>query len=185
MSREMNAATQAEFAKRRFWPILLCELKFDSGCFRMWTGLGTINWRGETWHGCGNLAKVGTVTETLEPRVAPLVIELGKIGPEVLKIAVKEDWQGRPGVAYQGVLSEARQLIGEPFQLRRGMMDMMSLGHGAEHFIRLTISGRDIDLRRNVVRRYTPGDQRGEFPDDAVFDFIPALQDKVIRLPSS
>lgn len=181
MARDgIGAQAGAEFLKKKLAPIGLVELHYDSGVFRMGTFLGRIAWDGNTWTGSGGLGRIGPIEETSESRAAGVELTLSGIGADVIKIAHREPWQGRRARIYYAVLDDANRFVGEPFQLRHGIMDVMTLTEGDKAEISLQIESRDIDQGRNKARRYTAEDQRAEYPDDAGCDQVPALQEKVI-----
>lgn len=174
--RSGSVEIDVQLASSQLAPIGLVELSFESGTVRLWTGIGDLTWGGHNWTGTGTLGRIGAIEETSETRAATVELELSGIPADVLAIANGESWQGREARVYYGVLNGKRQLIGEPFTLRRGIMDLMSLEEGQSATIKLLIESRDIDLKRDKARRYTPEDQRGEFPGDAGCDQIAALQ---------
>lgn len=180
MTRDIDAQAAAEFLKPLLCPIGLVELFFDSGTVRFWTGWGEIIWNEATWYGTGNLGGIGEIEETVETRATSVELSLSGIPAEVLAIANSEDYQGREAIIYYGVLNENNQFVGEPFQLRHGLMDVMTLIEGEQATLALTIESRDIDLGRVKVRRYTAEDQRSEYPGDAGCDSIAMLQEKNI-----
>jgi hypothetical protein len=51
--------------------------------------------------------------------------------------------------------------------------------------VTLSCESRLVDLERAEVRRYTDADQQGEHPGDRFFEFVPALQEAEIKLPTS
>lgn len=203
MPREIDVDTGAEFEAPRLSPILLVKLLFDSGAFRVWTGWGTLLWgpgdaftdhtdfsdgTGWTdsitaeWYGIGDLGFVGEIEETTEVRAVGVEIGLSGIRTEVLDIALAENWQGRPGYIYLGVLDSSGQLVGEPLELLgEAQMDQMKLTEGMKAAISLTLESEMIDLERTRARRYTPEQQRSLFVGDAGLDQVSSLQDIEIR----
>jgi hypothetical protein len=63
-------------------------------------------------------------------------------------------------------------------------MDTMEVVDGPEPRIVLTCESRLVDLERAEVRRYTDPDQQAEYPGNRFFEYVPALQDAEIKLPS-
>jgi hypothetical protein len=179
MSRDIPASTDAVLGGN-LEPIGLVELHFGSGTVRLWTGIGELSWNGHIWTGTGTLGRIGLMEETVETRAAGIELELSGVPGEILAIANGEDWQGREARVYYGVLNEAMEFIGQPFQIRRGLMDNMTLEEGQMATISLSIESRDIDLGRNRARRYTAEDQRGEYPGDKGCDAVALLQEKEI-----
>jgi hypothetical protein len=174
--RAIPAGTDAALLSKKLAPIGLVQLGFGSGTVRLWTGFGNMSWGGFTWSGTGTLGQIGPMEETVESRAATVQLQLSGIPPDVLKIALAEDWQGRDARIYYGVLDDNRQWVGDPFQIRRGLMDLMTLTEGKEASIALAIESRDIDLGRAKIRRYTAEDQRAEYPGDKGCDAVALLQ---------
>lgn len=197
MPREIDVDTGAEFEAPRLSPILMVQLSFDSGNFRVWTGWGTLLWgEGDAftdhtdfsdgtgwtdtitaeWYGVGDLGFVGEIEETTEVRAVGVEIGLSGIPTEVLDIALAENWQGRPGYIYLAVLDDQGQLIGEPLLLLgEAQMDQMKLTEGLKAAISLTLESEMIDLERTKARRFTPEQQKSQFPEDLGLDQVAAL----------
>lgn len=181
MARDnIPSATAEELLRPKLAPIGLVELFFASGAFRMWTGFGEISWNGYTWYGAGTLGTISSIEETTETRAAGVELTLSGIGEDVLDIAHREVWQGAEARIYYAVFDDHNQFVGEPFQIRRGIMDQMTLTEGDKAEIRLQIEPRDIDLGRNKSRRYTAEDQRSAYPGDKGCDQVAALQEKEV-----
>lgn len=198
MPRDLSTEVETASTSPKLSPIALVDLVLDSGHFRMWTGWGTLLWGdlpaftdgtyfsdGTTWtdlvgkmpwYGAGNLGAIGAIGETTEIRAVGVELALSGIPTEVLDIALQEDWQNRPAYVYLGVLDSQGQIDGEPALIFFGKMDRMAMVEGKEASIVLSCESEMIDLERNRVRRYTPDDQRSEYPDDAFFDLVAASQ---------
>lgn len=180
MARDIPTATDAALLGPKLTPIGLVQLAFGSGTVRFWTGHGNLSWNGFTWSGVGTLGRIGQMEETIESRAAAVELQLSAIPAEVLAIANAEDWQGRRARIYYAVMNESGELIGAPFQMRHGLMDVMTLEEGEQATITLTVESRDIDLGRNKARRYTAEDQRGEYPGDKGCDAVALLQEREV-----
>ncbi len=180
MARDISTDTDAALQGEKLTPIGLVQLAFGSGTVRFWTGFGDFEWNGFTWTGVGTLGRIGQMEETVESRAAAVELQLSGIPPDVLAIALAEDWQGREARIYYAVLDEQGVLVGEPFQIRRGLVDLMTLEEGAKAALTLLVESRDIDLGRNKARRYTAEDQRGEYPGDKGCDAVALLQEREV-----
>lgn len=181
--RDIHADTQTALAGEVLSPVGMVEILFDSGPFRVWTGIGELNWNG-VWTGAGYLGRIGTIAETSEIKAVSVELELSAIPAEMLEIANNEDWQNSPVTIYYGVL-DVVSFIGEPIQIFGGMVDQMVLTEGKEASITLTCESDQADLERTLARRYTHADQLAEYPGDLGFAQVAALQDAVITLPTS
>lgn len=166
-------------------PVILCELDFATGTFRVWSGLGTLNWAGRSFEGIGDIGAMGEVEETVELRAVRLTLALSPVPQEVIDIALSErSYRLRPARLWLALLDEDGAFVADPFPLWAGIMDTMEVVDGAEPRVTLACESRLVDLERAEVRRYTDADQQAEFPGDRFFEFVPALQDVEIRLPA-
>jgi hypothetical protein len=166
-------------------PVVLVELDFASGPFRAWTGLGQLNWAGKVFEGVGSIGAVGEVEETVELRAVRLTLALSPVPQEVVDIALAErSFRLRPARLWGALLDVEGAFVADPFPLWAGLMDTMEVTDGAEPRVALTCESRLVDLERAEVRRYTDADKQAEYPGDRFFEYVPALQEAAIRLPS-
>ena len=166
-------------------PVILCELDFATGVFRVWSGLGTLNWVGRSFEGIGDIGAMGEVEETVELRAVRLTLALSPVPQEVIDIALSErSYRLRPARLWLALLDADGAFVADPFPLWAGIMDTMEVVDGTEPRVTLACESRLVDLERAEVRRYTDADQQAEYPGDRFFEFVPALQDAEIRLPA-
>ena len=166
-------------------PVVLVELDFAAGPFRAWTGLGQLHWAGKVFEGVGSIGAVGEVEETVELRAVRLTLALSPVPQEVVDIALAErSFRLRPARIWGALLDVEGAFVADPFPLWAGLMDTMEVTDGAEPRVALTCESRLVDLERAEVRRYTDADQQAEYPGDRFFEYVPALQEAEIRLPS-
>jgi hypothetical protein len=166
-------------------PVILVDLDFASGPFRAWTGLGPLDWAGMTFEGVGSLGAVGEIEETTEIRAVRLTLTLSPVLQEVVDIALAErSFRLRTTRLWGGLLDDQGAFVADPFPLWAGLMDTMEVVDGAESRVSLSCESRLVDLERAEVRRYTDADQQAEYPGDRFFEFVPALQEAVISLPT-
>lgn len=182
LSPQAAAAATAKVAA----PVVLVELDFASGTFRAWTGLGRLEWAGKSFEGMGAIGAVSEVEETVELRAVRLTLALSPVPQEVVDIALAErSFRLRPARLWGALLDAHSAFVADPFPLWAGLMDTMEVTDGAEPRVTLACESRLVDLERAEVRRCTDADQQGEHPGDRFFEFVPALQEAEIKLPSS
>jgi hypothetical protein len=190
-SREMSTGASAALAGDEIIPVVLGKFEFGSGTVYLWTGsdVGPIEWDGHTWTGCGALASIGGIEETEESRAVGIELELtgiplttlvDGIEIDILAIANDEDWQQRPARLYFGILNTDFTWRVEPFQIRKGLMDVMQLDEGKTATIKLYLESQQVDLERAEVLRYTAETQRALYAGDKGCDQVAALQDKEV-----
>lgn len=180
--------------------VLLIEGRFDSGTVCLWTGLGDLDWNGQTWTGAGDILGVSFARETTEMSADGASVTLTGIKSALIALALTEDYQDRPILIRLALLSAdpigdfssdfssdfyrplaSGNVMADPIVLFAGRMDVMEIEEGGDT-ARFTISAENrlVDLRRVRERRFTPEDQKLTYPGDLGLDFIPVLQDAEI-----
>ncbi|PCJ99982.1 MAG: hypothetical protein COA45_03985 [Zetaproteobacteria bacterium] len=107
-----------------------------------------------------------------------VTLTLSGIPSDILNIALSDDYQGKPITIWFAVLDGNREIIADPYQLFSGQMDVMkTYDDGITSSVTLTTESDLVDMRQARERRYTPEDQKIDFPDDKGLDFIPTIQD--------
>ena len=162
-------------------PFLLFEGTFASGTVRLWTGLGPLQWAGQTWTGLGNLVGISDVEETSEVVAQGVTVTLSGVPPETVSLALVEVLQGRPGRILLGFLDAAGAVIPDPTPLFAGRLSTTDLQDG-ESTCSVTVSyeNRLQDLLTERGWRYTDQMQRIIDPGDGGFYLVAALQQKEI-----
>lgn len=177
--REIDATLQAALAADRVLPFCLVEALFDSGAFRVWSGLGDLSALGYTWAGVGSLLDIGQIEEASDGRAVGLQIGLSGIPSAMVSIALAEEYQGRAARVYLGAFDAATGAIaGEPLLIFAGQVDTMPINSGAETArIVASIESRMLRLEQAPRRRYTAAEQRAAHPGDGGLDHVTAIQD--------
>jgi hypothetical protein len=177
MARSLDAGLEAATLASHVRPILLVELAFASGAVRAWSGVGDFTWNAATWTGTGTLLGVSTIEETAEVRAAGITLTLTGVPSTLLSLALAEPYQGRPCVVWIGALDlNTAALIGQPYKVFSGRMDLMTINEGPEDCtIALTAESRLVDLERARERRYDHQDQQLTSPGDRFFEYVPSI----------
>lgn len=182
------------------YPFFAIEMLFDdSQTLRLWTGVGTLVYEGNSWFGTGTMLSIESVEETSEISAKGASVTLSGIPAEVISLALSEPYQGRVANIYFGVFSSGELLQessayilledGSKVSLETtetgfanifsGYMDQMNIEEGAEtSTIQLTIENKLVDLERARVARYTSAYQKSVYPSDKGLDFVESLQTK-------
>lgn len=201
--RNITPEMLAEYTSSAVSPCILTEMFFDSGTVRFWTGLGNLEWSGETFFGAGNLIGFSTIEETQEVEAKGIVVSLTGIPTSLIALALTERSRGRKFKMYLASFTSTRyvatesgdgiveledgsgfvllenQLIDSPYKIFSGLMDIIEIvDNGNEASLRLNVENALIIGRRSKVGRYTAQDQRKRFPNDKGLDLINQLQDK-------
>jgi hypothetical protein len=178
MSRDLTSAVQAELLKMKVKPVIFVEAVFTSGTLRVWSGIGTISWNGQTWTGVGNLGGISPISEGTEPHADGIELSLSGIPSDLVTKALGECRPNAPVKLWFGFLDEAEAVIADPYQSFGGRMDVPSVEEGGEtSTIKLRVENRLVDLGKARERRYTHEDQQIDYPGDLGFEYVAGLQE--------
>ena len=181
MARSLTAGMVTEITASSLKPFIAIEIEFELGTTRAWSGYGSITIDGEEYFGVGTLGSIGSVSESSENKAVGVQLRLSGIPPELIATALSENYQGNPTSIYLGALNEDHSIVSSPYKIFSGQIDTMSVNEDSESAsITLTAESRMIDLNRPRVRRYTPEDQKIDFPNDKGLDYVSSLQEAEI-----
>ena len=183
MARSLSTQMQAVATAGVVRPFLLIDLDFDAptGTVRLWTGHGDITFNSNTYVGAGDVVSIDDFSESIDLEEAGITLNLTGLNPTVVAYARDEDYQGRTASVRFGALDGSGNIISDPVIVFQGFMDSMSITDAGESAnISLAIESKMILLDRPKIRRYTPEDQKIDYPNDKGFDFVPGMQEAEI-----
>jgi hypothetical protein len=203
-----NVSTQMadEFSGAVVQPVFLLEALFDSGPLRLWTGVGDLEFNGNTYTGAGNFLGLSAIEETQDLQAKGLVVSLTGVPLSLVSLALSEGSKirGRPFRSYLGAFDTRRkigledetgailqedggyillesQLVDTPYRWFSGLMDTMEFTvNGSTCDIRLSVENILIYGQKPKIYRYTDEEQKRRYPGDRGLEFINQLQDKEI-----
>lgn len=182
MARSLTAGMVTEITATVLKPFIAVEIVFDTDTTRVWSGVGTVTIGGEIYYGVGTFGSIGPINETTENKAAGVELQLSGIPPEMIATALGENYQGNACSIYLGALDEDHTVIVDPYKIFSGKIDTMNIGEAADSAtIRLTAESRMIDMTRSRIRRYTPEDQRVDYPSDKGLDYVSSLQETQVK----
>lgn len=178
MARDITTGFQTEIEADSLQPILLVKAEFDEGDVNFWTGFGDLVFDGDTYNGAGNLLAVTQVQETQELKANNVTFQLTGLPSSIIAIALDTNYQGRPITLFFGALDSDFNLVVDPYQLFSGKMDTMRINDNGDTATIDILSESDlIDLRNRNDSKYTPENQKINFPNDTGLDFVPTIQE--------
>lgn len=200
MSRDLSSGVVQSLEDDVIYPFYAVELQFDGDqTLRLWTGVGTLVFEGQSWVGTGTLLNVTSIEETTEIAVRGATLTLSGVPSEVISLALTEPYHGRVAKVYFGLFQKgelllesgayilfpdgARILLEDQktslIEIFSGYMDQMNISEGADtSTVELKVENKLVDLERPRVARYTSAFQKARFPNDKGFDFVESLQDQ-------
>lgn len=186
MARDLTQDTRDAATASVVRPIVFVQFEFASETTRVWSGVGSIDWAGETWEGLGELGKISLIEETTDLRIAGVVFELSGVDSDLIAVSMdKSEYRRRPVAVWMGFTTDdMRTVVVDPFQVWDGRLDKMTVQDGPTATIQVTSEHHLADLERSRARRYTEADQQAAYPDDKGLEFIEAIQDQTLEWPN-
>lgn len=180
MARNLTASVISAITAPSVRPVVFYEGIFSSGTLRLWSGITSVTWNGQTWLGAGTLLSVAPVPEVSDIRAAGFSVSLTG-SSALLALNLGAARQGLAGRVWIGCLDADGAILADPFKAFDGRLDVPDiLDEGERCTISVKYESRLIDLDRARERRYTDGDQQAEFAGDLGFAFVPTIQDAVV-----
>jgi len=181
MTRSVSSSFQAQVEGDSLTPFYAIELEFnddEATVLRYWTGYGDITFDSNTFSGVADFLNIDVATETTDLQANGASITLSALSSATVSLALGEAFQGEPMKIWLGVLDTSGAVIADPYMVFEGKMDTMSIAKaGDKSSLTITAESSLIDLNRSRVRRYTPEDQKINYPTDKGLDYIPSIQD--------
>lgn len=179
MSRALTALFRTETLASQLSPALFALLDFQSGAVRVWSGLGTKTWNGNSYTGLGNFGSVSSVEETTDVRANSIAFQLTGVPTALIATVLADNYQGRTAKLWVGSLDASGNVIADPYLIFAGRMDNIEIDEGPNtSVIRVFAESRLIDLQRSKERRFTHEDQQNDYPGDLGLKFMPTANSK-------
>lgn len=189
MSRTITVAADTELASSHVPAIMLVELDFPSGFFRLNNSGQTFDWDSKTWYAGGSLLSISDIEESasLEAHGVTLQLNAVSLSPitgspneaNIVQIARAQNYQGRSAKIWFAPLNETTyQPISDPVLAFEGRMNKMDYQVGEDATFSLACESRLVDWNRPRIRRYNDADQRARFPSDRGLEYIEQMVEK-------
>lgn len=181
MARDLTSDFITALTQKKKAPILLMSAYFDSGTLSLWNGLGNLSYGGITYTGVIPILSIDKIKEQKNLAAAGVNITLGGLDDSILEITREEPFQQRSFEMYVALLDSAGAIVSDPYLMFEGFMDQMITKDDAKTVeITVAVENALISLERALDTKYTPEDQKREFPNDSGFDFVTDIQNKQV-----
>jgi hypothetical protein len=180
--RDIHVDTDAALNEPVYRPLALVEMAFESGAVRAHSGVGPIVWEGNTFTGVSWLGKIQDWQEGESLESYGIQLELSGLEGALVAVSLGEHYRGRGLKIWIAFLDDQGQIIGEPvgpWRWRMSTLDGEFTGKTGK--LVLSAGSRMAWWEKDNVRRYTDEDQRAEYPDDYICEFVSASAEREIE----
>lgn len=158
---------------------ILAEATFRTGTVYLWSGMGPLNWNGQTWQGVGALGSISPIEEGSTVEAKGVTITLSGFDPTLLPDVLNEFALLQPVNIYLACFNGGA-IIADPLLAFSGRMDQPMIEVGQSAKISINCETDLLDLNVATDRRYTQDDQQMDWPGDLGMNFVPAIQEITI-----
>lgn len=174
---------------------VLCEIDHPDGIVHLWTGLGTLRYRGIDWKGAGGVAAITVSPRSMDLRIDEVRLSLSGVDPETM-LGLNMDIRNRIAKTWIAAIGAGNRVQGEPLLLDEILLDYATDSLGEDGLVTLTLIGQagfwtlersteNAWSREEAVLRF--GVDSGGEPIESGYDYIPTLRTKDTKweLPTS
>jgi hypothetical protein len=172
-------------------PALIYEGEFVDGgglptFVRLWSGIGTLSWNGQSWLGAGNLLGMSEIRESTGLRANAFEVWLTGVSTSLISTALVSSRKNRSGKLWLALFNpnDYTTPIADPYLLKKGRFDTIPIDDsGTASRITVRYEDRLATLGIPRERRYTTADQALRLAGDKGFEYVEGLQDSQFILP--
>lgn len=170
-------ALEDDFAQREIRPTVLFDFELDSGELNFWTERYDIQHNGKTYLALSGLEGGISVRQSLELDDLSGDIRLSGVQPEILAIALTDDYQNRPARVHIASKTDAG-LVSNSELVLSGLVEDIRIQEGPnDPSLEILIRGVFSDIDVDVDIRYSAADQKLIDPDDTFFAFLESARE--------
>jgi len=164
---------------------VLVEIDHPAGFVRVWSGIGSLVYNGNTYKGVGVLGRIEGIGETAEVRTTETRYSL--IAPQLDADAmaiVLQSCRGRLIKSWLALLDDEWNIIPDPVQLDESIIDNTEskISTDGTQIISMPATSAMFDFHRATSFAITNEQQQNDFPGDTGLDRMPTeVADKELQ----
>ncbi len=177
MSRSLDSALVTEITAASLAPATFAFLDFQGGAVRVWDGVGSKVWGGNTYVGLGYLGTISPIEETADVKANGIVLQVTGVPSSLIATVLGDNYNRREVSVWLGALNQTGALVADPDLAFSGRMNNVDFDKGAETAVlRIFAESRLVDLLRSRERRYTHEHQQIDYPGDLGLEYMARAQ---------
>jgi hypothetical protein len=167
-------------ALRKGYPLaLLSEIDHPDGLEHYWTGIGELEYGGNTYTGTGFLGSISQVKYTAEIAIQEVALKIRGL-PADVAAQLTEEVRNRQALIHLACLDPRGRVVSDPYEVVDGLMDYQAFTAGDDGTVEISVFLRTgfYTLERSIDQAWTPEEHKTLYPTDVGLDLIPVLQNQ-------
>lgn len=183
--RGLDPAIKAHLASRKIRTAFFIEADISGNLIRLTTHSRDVEWSGNTFFR-GRTLVIEGVNQTLTLENQESTVSLSGIPSDYKNLVFNQDYVGRTMTIWQGFFDwDTDALIMDPVQVHSGPIVGMNFTDDIKNgtsSITLPVSNAFSRFNDKKSMMTNPSTHKRLFPNDRIFDQVPALVDRVIEI---
>lgn len=165
---------------------LLASIEHPDGNAYFWTGVGPLEWDGQTWTGIGHFGGVAPVKYSSELAIQEVVFALTGVDATVVA-TLDDNIRNLTGIVWLACIGDRGNIVDSPYQLLTSELDYQTFSVDEDGNATISIIARTgfYTLERAIDEVWSTEDQKLTYPDDTGLDMIPGLQNQDVLWKAS
>jgi hypothetical protein len=137
----IDPAMAAALRGRRAALEVLVEIDHPDGRVHLWSGIGTLHYRGVAWKGAGTIGQITVAPRTTELRIDEVRLTLSGVDPEAL-MRVDMEIRNRIARTWLAAIGPGSKVVGTPRLLDEILLDHATDTIGEDGTAAITLIGQ-------------------------------------------
>jgi hypothetical protein len=165
---------------------ILVFIDWPSDPMYTWSGVGSIEWNGQTWIGAGNLGHIDKVADSLQKNDTGVELTLNYLDDDLRNEVVTTDPRGSDASIYLALMN-ANGTVNEAYEVFPGFVDEVEIvDAGQTGSIKVRLASELARLAKPVYFQLSDAHQKFLFPGDRGMEFATRMDEPIYwgRKPS-
>lgn len=187
MSVLVPTARMAQALKKGYPPALLAQIEHPLGTRYFWTGVGEIEWSGNTFTGVAHLGTVSQVKYSADIAIQEISFQLSGV-PVDDDLWLTSSLENRNAYCWLACIHpKYGYVVPDPIRISKAILDYPKFQASEDGSVTIQLIAHSgfYTLERALDEVHSPEDQKATYPDDTGLDLIAKIQQQdVIWQPS-
>lgn len=157
------------------------EIGHPSGTVYVWSGVGTLEYGGNEYIGCGLIGTIGGIEQGSDPRINEVIAAMAGVPSDVLGL-IDADLKGREMSIYQALLTPDGRVIDDLLPVDVVDLDTQDTTADDDGTFIVSVRGQSgfWQLEKASLALWSPEQQKKDYAGDTGMDALATLEDLIV-----